>query len=602
MSTLTTSPARKALRRTASLVLAPLLLVGALAISPAGAASLNVSFTVTNANFGAVTVGTTSTSQVVVTNTSTVPLYFKSATIHGGATGDFTDAPAGCAGALAIGASCDIGVSFTPLTRGHRAASLGIAMGAKNPAGKYIASATIQSSLSGKGLAPTLTLTNGSAGSIDVGSSGIASSVLTNTSAVGLNLESWSLQGVVRKDFSIAAVTCASPIGPSQSCDIVVVFRPSVAGNVSATLDVTLAVVGAHDKWVTAHATISGDGVRTGGRSTIVSLSSLDFGTVTIGTSASGSVAIVNNSTGAVAVSHFAIGGNAEKEFALGTNTCGASLAAGATCDVNLTFTPAFKGLRNATLAVRVVHTSGAKTYTSTVLTSLSGIGLKPTVSLTAPAFGSVTIGSSTVNQVVASNTSLAAVTFKSANITGPHQPSWTVSSTTCTGALAPGASCEIELTFAPHSVGDLSTVLSTVFTITTTNAHVVHTVFVYSGTNVAATGTLPSFSAAAAALGPTAQGVAVSESATITNTSDVALSYSSSHISGTNAGDFSVTNSTCVAQIAPTGSCTLTLTFDPTAAGSGTDSASLDVTLSVDGITPITNVSLDTAISGAES
>jgi hypothetical protein len=241
--------------------------------------------------------------------------------------------------------------------------------------------------------------------------------------------------------------------------------------------------------------------------------------------------------------------------------------------------------------------------HTSTVLTSLSGKGIKPTVTLTAPDFGAVTLGSSTTNQVIANNTSLAAVTYKSAKITGPHQPSWKVSSTTCSGALAPGASCEIELTFAPHSTGDLSTVLSTVFTIKTTNAHVTHTVMVYSATDVNATGALPSFTVSADPLGPTAQNTKVSESATITNTSSVALSYSASHIAGKNASDFSVTNSTCTAQIAGSGgTCTLTLSFDPTAAGSGTINAFLDVTLDIDGITPTMSVSLATAISGSES
>lgn len=603
MSTLQSSATRRSLRYFAALAISPLLLVGALAITPAQATSLNVSFSVTNADFGSVTVGTTGTSSVVVTNTSDFPLYFKGANVHGGANGDFSESAGACAGSLGIGDSCDISVNFTPTAPGTRATSLGVTLGAKNPAGNFIAQATEQSSLTGVGVAPSASLSDGDAGSIDVGSTGIATATLTNTSSTGLSIDHGSLQGVVNKDFSYDSTTCPAVLGSEQSCVIVIEFKPSVAGSVSATLNLTLGVSGTSDKTFMVQSTISGTGVRSGGRATIVSLTSLDFGSVTVGTSASGSVAITNTSAHSVSVSHFGIGGNAEKEFALGSNNCPATLASGDTCNVDITFTPGYAKLRNATLAVRVQWAVNSNIHTATVLASLSGTGVKPTVTLTAPDFGSVALGSSTTDQVVANNTSLAAVTFKSAKITGPHQPSWKVSSTTCAGALASGASCEIELTFTPHSLGDLSTVLSTVFTITTTNGHVTHTVLVNSAATVHATGSLPTFSVSAPPLGPTAQNTKVSESATITNTSGVALSYSGSHIAGVNAKDFTVANATCTAQIAANGgTCTLTLSFDPTGSVSGTIPAFLDVTLNVDGITPAHSVSLATAISGTES
>jgi trimeric autotransporter adhesin len=596
----TSTRSERLLVRCASLALAPVLLFGAIALSPAAqATSLNVSFTASSINYGSVTVGTSAAGQVVVTNTSTFPIYLQSDLIHGGASGEFVASPSACAGAVAVGASCDINVTFTPSVAGDRTSNVSVVMGAKDKAGKFVATSLVQVGLNGQGVAPTFTLSNGDAGTVAVKSTGIANATLTNTSSVPLSVKSWSIQGDVHHEFTVSAVTCPTPVAPGSSCNFVVVYAPNAPGAVAATLSVTMNVVGTSPaRTVSESATVSGTGVKVNGKQPFVVLSSLDFGTVTVGTSASGELAVVNTSAKNATIKKFIIGGTDDKEFTLGTNNCTAPLKPNTSCTAVVNFTPAFAKIRSATVSVVVTHWYKGNLVTSVVQTSLTGTGVKPTVSLSAPDFGSVTIGSSTSNDVTVTNNSLAPLTLSKTSLAGPHLPSWKVSGTTCAGSLAPSASCEVELTFAPHTAGNLDVQLNTLFTIKVGK----RVVSVVGQATIDGTGVQPTFTVVPSALGPTDQSVAATGTAVITNTSDVALNFQGAHLVGTLAGDFTVTGNTCSAQLAPTGTCDLNLTFDPTQVGAGTRTAFLTTTMVVDGITPTHTVSLAVAVSGDES
>jgi len=81
----------------------------------------------TSLNFGTVTVGTTSAAQTVtVTNDTGSTLTFSGVATVGADHGDFGIASNACVGALAVNASCAIGVTFTPSATGLRTANLQI--------------------------------------------------------------------------------------------------------------------------------------------------------------------------------------------------------------------------------------------------------------------------------------------------------------------------------------------------------------------------------------------------------------------------------------------------------------------------------------------
>jgi ASPM-SPD-2-Hydin domain-containing protein len=83
-----------------------------------------------------------------------------------------------------------------------------------------------------------------------------------------------------------------------------------------------------------------------------VSPTSLNFGTVAVGTSSASQTVIVTNDTGsALTFTGFAIVGADHVDFAQ-TNTCGANLANGGSCTISVTFTPTAAGTRTAQLQI----------------------------------------------------------------------------------------------------------------------------------------------------------------------------------------------------------------------------------------------------------
>lgn len=585
--------------RVMSAAIAPLLLLGsAILAAPAGASSLNVTFNVTSVDFGTETVGTTATAQAVVTNTTAVALYFKSAVTHGGSEGDFALSAVGCAGALAPDASCNISVAFTAGAPGDRVSSLDVTFGVKGPGGSFIAVATVKGLLSGHGVAPDFTLSSANAGSVVVGSLATGSVDVTNTSAVSLLVHSWNLTDT-HHVFSVASSTCPSPITSGASCSFVILFSPKALGTVTGTLNVSMSVVGAAHVEFVAHATtVSGTGTKTGGATGPIALSTYSAGELTVGTSATGQVSMTNVSKGTVSVVSASVGGSNAADFKLGSNNCPTNLASAASCQFTLSFAPSQPRVRTANLAVTITVTNGAKHHQVRVLTSLSGTGVRPTAKLTAPDFGSVIIGSSSTAQVIVTNTSVSPLNFKKATLSGPHLPSWSVSSSTCSGALAPSSSCEVGLSFAPHTQGDLSIVLNVTLTI----HQGAHTVAVLAQGTIKGHGAEPSFTVGAPAFAPTAKGSSSNASATVTNTSDVTLSFKSAALSGGNVNDFTITGTTCVSQLAPAASCNVSISFHPLQSTAGSRSTTLRVVLLIAGISPAASVSSLTSISASES
>src|ERR1039458_9746836 len=82
-----------------------------------------------------------------------------------------------------------------------------------------------------------------------------------------------------------------------------------------------------------------------------VSPTSLNFGTVTVGTtSAAQTVTMTNLASSAINFSSIAIVGTNHGDFSIASNTCRASLAGGGSCAIGVTFTPSATGARVAEL------------------------------------------------------------------------------------------------------------------------------------------------------------------------------------------------------------------------------------------------------------
>jgi len=293
-------------------------------------------------------------------------------------------------------------------------------------------------------------------------------------------------------------------------------------------------------------------------------------------TSTSQPVTLSNPGGSSIAVT----GIQASGDFAQ-TNNCGASVAANSSCTVNVTFTPTASGTRNGSLTITDSASNSPQTVT------LGGSGTAPVivVSSSTLTFPAQVLGSSSTSQpVTVSNTGTASAGITSIVASGDFSQT-----NNCGASLATSASCTVNVVFTPTGTGTRTGTLS----ITDNAAGSPQTVSLTgTGANTVLNVTPTTLGFAAQALGSTS----VSQPVTVSNPGPTAISISGIQASG----DFAQTNN-CGSSVAASSSCTVNVSFTPTATGSRngaltiTDSASNSpqaVSFSGTGVTLTLNVS----------
>ncbi len=184
-----------------------------------------------------------------------------------------------------------------------------------------------------------------------------------------------------------------------------------------------------------------------------LSTNALSFPATNVGsTSAAETVTLTNSGNAPATISGVGTSG----DFS-GSSTCGASLAAGGTCQLSVVFSPGAVGARTGTLTV----TSNGVGSPQTV--ALSGTGTVPgtpqlLVSPLTLAFGTIATGSLSAAQLVTlTNTGGGVLTISGIVISGD----FTQTSSGCGVGLLANASCTIAVVFGPMATGAESGALS---------------------------------------------------------------------------------------------------------------------------------------------
>jgi hypothetical protein len=242
--------------------------------------------------------------------------------------------------ALAAGASCSIAVSFVPIQTGTLAGSLLLTTNSLNsPANRTIN--LTANGLTGAGPAVSLNVPSLTFTAQLIGVQSLPQIVtLTNSGGSAFTISSIWLEGSQAGDFQIST-TCGASLAAGANCTVSVTFTPNSSGTRSATLLFSDLVVGSPQS-----VTLTGTG--NGG---VLALGSgtLSFNGMVGKTSAPQTVSLSNTGSYPLHIlSAWTTGSNAS-EFNVST-TCGASLAAGATCNLAVTFSPAAEGTRTAML------------------------------------------------------------------------------------------------------------------------------------------------------------------------------------------------------------------------------------------------------------
>lgn len=489
-----------------------------------------VTLSSTSLTFANQNVGTTSAAQsITMTNTGAGPLSISSIA----ASNEFTQTN-NCGNSLIVNGSCTINVTFTPAGANTRTGTITISDNAQN------SPQTI--SLSGTGLGAVATVAPSSLtfASQAVGTTSAAQSfTLTNTGNADLLITSIASNSSQFGESN----NCASTMTATSSCTISVTYSPTVGGAVSGAIIINTSNDGSPSVSLTGSGT---------GPVSSVSPTSLNFGSVSLNTaSATQTITLSSTGTTDLTVGTIAISGDYAQ-----TNNCPASLATGSNCTINVTFTPVAAGARTGTLTIPDNGASGGHSV------ALAGVGLGPLISLNPSSlnFSSIAIGATASAQsITVANNGTVSITGLTVSVTAGDF----AQSNNCPASLAVGGTCTINVTFTPTQAGARSAMLSVASNAATQSASL-------SG---AGTGPLVQLNPTSLNFGNQIINTASSpQTVTLTNVGNASLNIAAI----TGSGDFADQHN-CPAALGPNSSCTISVTFTPTAAGTRTGSVTVD-------------------------
>jgi len=317
----------------------------------------------------------------------------------------------------------------------------------------------------------------------------------------------------------------------------------------------------------------------------------INFVDTTVGVSASDNSALLTN-TGTQPLSvTISITGADQGDFHFDPTSCPSQLAAGSSCSIAVTFTPTQAGARQATLVV-----ADAAGMHSIELTG-NGVAAQPVANLSASAINFPTTtadGMSASQSIVLTNSGNAILHISSIVVAGQNPADFSITNSPSPSALpaactassyAPNASCSITVVFAPLSAGARSASII----IADDAAGSTQTVQL-AGTGLDAgtvgTGNPPpppsaiALSATSLLFTSTAVNSTTTEQYVILSNSGPngsSLSIASVRLAGPNLSDFNLANGCTDSGYPPNQSCTLSVTFTPSALG--TRFASLVIT-----------------------
>ncbi len=371
-----------------------------------------------------------------------------------------------------------------------------------------------------------------------------------------------SFTGADRTEFVAAPGGCGSALAAGQSCTVNVRLNPTTAGMKAANLVVSGASVNS------ATAMLTGSGVAAAALKIDPPMPA--FGMVAVGAMSMAQTFTVTNGGGAATgMITTALAGAGMADFELGMNTCGAALAPMNTCTIQLTFKPISAGAKTASLTVSAAPGGMATASLSGVATAPGALSISPTPHK----FGDTqTMAMSAAQTFTITNNGGATTGAVTVAVAGADATQFAMAMSTCTAGLAPMATCTVQVTFRPTSVGDKAASL------TATGAPGGTATAALSGkaigpAQVAVAPTLLSY-------GPVVIGsTSMTQEFTVTNSGGVATGVLGVALAGADAAQFTIGSSACNGvALMPAASCAIRISFSP-AGMPGMRAATLTIT-----------------------
>ncbi|HYH01109.1 MAG TPA: choice-of-anchor D domain-containing protein [Terriglobales bacterium] len=374
-----------------------------------------LTLTPTALSFGTVTVGSSNTQTVTVSNVGSASVAISQMTVSGAG---FSASGLSLPRTLSAGESASFTVTYTPQTAGNASGSVALLSNA--------ATSTTTVQLSGSAVSPAGTLNVPSTlsfGSVAVGSSTTQNVTITaSTASVSISQIAASGTG-----FSVSGLAVPTTLAAGQSATMAVKFAPTAAGTASGSISILSNASNSPNT-----ISLTGSGASQSGSLT-ANPTTLAFGNVTVGASTTQNLT-VTASTAPVTITQATVTGSG---FSVSGVTLPVTLSPGQSATFQAKFTPTLAGTVSGSLSL---VSNATNTPTSV---ALSGTGIAATLNCPCSIWSS-----STVPPLVDANDSQAVelgvkfksdvsgyITgiryYKSSNNTGTHMGNlWTTTGT----------------------------------------------------------------------------------------------------------------------------------------------------------------------------
>jgi len=292
-----------------------------------GASTGVLSASPSSINFG--TAGNNVTQLAALTNTGTASVTVQQISASGSG---FAVSHAALPWTLASGQSATFSISFTPTAGSTSSGSVSIVSNAYD--------STLSIPLTGAGASAGILSANptsNSFGSVQVGSSASQYQSVTNSGGSNVNISQANVSG---SGFSISGLSLPITLTPGQSYTFSTVFAPTSSGTASGSI----AIVSDASN---SSLTIALSGTATASGQLLLSPTTLDFGSITVGQNKS-LTATLGASGSSVTVSSAS---TSNPEFSLNGVSFPMALAAGQSAPVSVTFTPQSSGTASGSIS-----------------------------------------------------------------------------------------------------------------------------------------------------------------------------------------------------------------------------------------------------------
>ena len=392
-------------------------------------------------DFGEQAVGDAGAPETLrVINRGTAPLQLGRLELSGPEAGDFRRAGDGCSSRrLAPGERCTARFAFAPGETGERRAVVRIESDAGDPQ---------TATLEGHGVSrqPLLRLDPAGLdyGLVRVGRASPAQSVRIDNDGDGpLIVRALRMEDDTGDVFELGTEDCTSgEVAAGGACNLEVRFSPSAEGAARASL-----AIESNASPEPARLRLTGTGIAPRAR---IEPARMSFGEVAV-RAASEPQTIRVHSTGSAELKLGAVTvGGADTASFLARGCADAALVPGRECSVEVVFQPQRAGPHRADLIVE--HGTGRR---QTVV-PLNGLGVTARLSLDRSRLelGDVRTGSEARQQLTLTNAGRAALKILRVRLSG-NASAFELAAGRCSGVtLAPGATCDVSVTFRPTSAG----------------------------------------------------------------------------------------------------------------------------------------------------